>query len=168
LSYSGTGYSNFPQIARNIAERSTYPDWYFGVNFEFPVNGNQKAQQQYLAQSARLTQSELELLAIQNSFGNDLYVRLSDLKNAQQIVQSSQQEVQLRQSIFDNERQRVQLGVGLLGTLIQKQVDLTESKQRLLENQVRFEIALATWLYAQGRLLTDHHIEISDASIPEQ
>jgi outer membrane protein TolC len=168
LSYSGTGYSNLPQIARNIAEQSTYPDWYFGVNFEFPFNGNQKAKQQYLAQSARLTQSELELLAIQNSFGNDLYVRLSDLKNAMQIVQSSQQEVQLRQSIFDNERQRLQLGVGLLGTLVQKQLDLTESKQRLLENQVRFEIAMATWQYAQGRLLADHYIEISDVSIPEQ
>jgi len=168
MSYSGTGYNNLPQVARNIAEQSTYPDWFFGVNFEFPLNGNQKAQQQYLAQNARLTQSELELLAIQNSFGNDLQVRLSDLKNAQQIVQSSQQEVRLRQTIYDNERQRVHLGVGLLGTLIQKQVDLTEAKQRLLENQVRFEIAMATWQYAQGRLLADHQIEISDASMPQQ
>ncbi|MDD5029694.1 MAG: TolC family protein [Rhodoferax sp.] len=168
MSYSGTGYNNLPQVARNIAEQSTYPDWFFGVNFEFPLNGNQKAQQQYLAQSARLTQAELELLAIQNSFSNDLQVRLSDLQNAQHIVESSLQDVQLRQTIFENERQRVQLGVGLLGTLLQKQSDLTEAKQRLLENQVRFEIAMATWQYAQGRLLSDYQIEISDASMPQQ
>lgn len=168
MSYSGTGYSNLPQVARNIAEQGTYPDWFLGLNFEFPLNGNQKAQQQYLAQSARLTQAELELLAIQNSFGNDLQVRLSDLKNAQLITQSSHKEVQLRQTIFENERQRVNLGVGLLGTLIQKQVDLTEAKQRLLENQVRYEIAMATWQYAQGRLLTDYQIEVSGTSMPRQ
>lgn len=167
LSYSGTGYSNQPQVARNLADKGTYPDWYFGVNIDLPLKANQKAQQQYLAQSARLLQSELELQAIQNSFGNDLQVRFSDLNSAQQIVQSSQDDVTLRQAIFVNERQRVDLGVGLLGALIQKQVDLTEAKQRLLESQVRFETAMATWQYAQGRLLADHHIAVSDASVLE-
>ena len=164
FSYSGTGYSNQSQVARNLANKGTYPDWYLGVNIDLPLKGNQKAQQQYLAQSTRLLQSEIELLAIRNSFGNDLQVRFIDLNNAQQIIQSSQHDVTLRQAIFINERQRVDLGVGLLGTLIQKQVDLTEAKQRLLESQVRFETAMATWQYAQGRLLADHHIVVSDAS----
>jgi outer membrane protein TolC len=164
LSYGGTGYNNQSQAARNFADKGTYPDWYFGVNIELPLKGNQKAEQQYLAQSTRLLQSETELLAIRNSFGNDLQVRFSDLNRTQQIIQSSQHDVTLRQTIFINERQRVDLGVGLLGALIQKQVDLTEAKQRLLENQIRFETAMATWQYAQGRLLADHHILVSDAS----
>lgn len=168
LSYSGTGYNNQSKVARDLAQKGTYPDWYFGLNIDLPLKSNQKAQQQYLAQSARLLQSEIEMLAIRNSFGNDLQVRFSDLSNAQQIIQSSHRDVTLRQTIFINERHRVDLGIGLLGALIQKQVELTEAKQRLLESQVRFETAMATWQYAQGRLLADHHIVVSDASRLEQ
>ncbi len=168
MSYGGTGYSNLPQDARKYAGAATYPDWYVGLNFELPLNGNQKAQQQYLAQSARLTQAELEIMAIQNSFANDLTVRLSDLRNARTVLKSSHEEVKLRQTILDNEHQRIKLGSGSLGTLIQRQVDLTESKQRLLENRVRFELAMATWQYTQGSLLTDNHIQVSDERTSDQ
>lgn len=168
LSYSGTGFDNRAQSARNTAEQGTYPDWYFGLNLEFPLQGNQKAKNQYLAQHARLTQSELEIAAVRNSFLNDLAVRLSDLKNAREVLASSQEEFKLRQSIFDNERQRVALGTGSLGALIQKQIDLYDTQQRLLENQVRFESAMATWQYTQGSLLSHYQIQVSDAAAPAQ
>lgn len=161
MGYSGTGYDNLAQEARVTAEKSSYPDWYFGINLEFPLRGNQKAQQQFLAQSVRLTQAELELIAIKNSFSNDLAVRHSDLMQARTVLAASHEEVALRQTLFDNEQQRHQLGVGLLGSLIQKQVDLNEAQQRLLENQIRFEIALATWQYTQGSLLSDHQIQVA-------
>jgi outer membrane protein len=161
LGYSGTGYAYKGQAARATAEQSSYPDWYFGINIELPLQGNQKAQQQFLAQSARLTQAELELVAIKNSFSNDLAVRHSDLAQTRTVLIASHDEVALRQTIFNNERQRHQLGVGLLGSLIQKQVDLTEAQQRLLENQIRFEVALATWQYTQGSLLSEHQIQIA-------
>jgi outer membrane protein TolC len=160
LGYSGTGYDNKVQNARQVATQGSYPDWYFGINIELPLNGNQKAQQQYLAQSARLTQAELEIFAIKNSFSNDLLVRHSDLAQARAVLIASNDEVALRQALFDNERQRHQLGVGLLASLIQKQVDLTEARQRLLENQIRFEVALDTWQYTQGNLLSAHQIRV--------
>lgn len=168
MGYSGTGYDNLAQEARVTAEKSSYPDWYFGVNFEFPLRGNQKAQQQFLAQSTRLTQAELELIAIKNSFSNDLAVRHSDLVQSRTVLVASHDEVALRQALFDNERQRHQLGVGLLGSLLQKQVDLTEARQRLLENQIRFEVALATWQYTQGSLLSDHQIQVATQATPRQ
>jgi outer membrane protein TolC len=161
LGYSGTGYDYEARAARSAAEKRTFPDWYFGVNIELPLQNNQKAQQQFLAQSARLTQSELELSAIKNSFSNDLAVRHSDLLQARTVLIASHDEVALRQTLVNNERQRHQLGVGLLGSLIQKQVDLTEARQRLLENQIRFEVALATWQYTQGSLLSEHQIQIA-------
>jgi outer membrane protein TolC len=161
LGYSGTGYDNRASAARATAEQSSYPDWYFGVNIELPLKNNQKAQQQFLAQSTRLTQAELELEAIKNSFSNDLAVRHSDLLQTRTVLIASHDEVTLRKTLFDNERQRHQLGVGLLGSLIQKQVDLTEAQQRLLENRIRFEIALATLQYTQGILLSEHQIQIA-------
>ena len=68
LGYSGTGYDYEARAARSAALKRTFPDWYFGVNIELPLQNNQKAQQQFLAQSARLTQSELELTAIKTRF----------------------------------------------------------------------------------------------------
>lgn len=168
MSYSGTGYSNHVKEARTLADQGAFPDWYMGLNFEFPIKGNQKAQQQFLAQSARQTQAELELLAIQNSFANDFVVRIDDLKMAHDVLESSHEDVKLRESIFNNERQRINLGSGSLRTLIQRQVDLTESRQRLLENLVHFEVAMATWQYTRGTLLTDHHIKVSDESTSTQ
>lgn len=168
MGYSGTGYNNLVQEARVIAEKGSYPDWYFGVNLEFPLRGNQKAQQQFLAQSTRLTQAELELVAIKNSFSNDLAVRHSDLAQAHAVLVASNEEVALRQTLFNNERERHRLGVGLLGSLIQKQVDLTEVQQRLLENLIRFEVAQATWQYVQGSLLSDHQIQVATQGAPDQ
>lgn len=168
LGYSGTGYDNQVKAARTTAEQGSFPDWYIGLNIELPLRGNQKAQQQFLAQSARLTQAELELMAIKNSFSNDIAVRHSDLVQARSGLVASNDEVALRQTLLDNETQRHQIGVGLLGSLLQKQVDLTEARQRLLENQIRFEVALATWQYTQGSLLSDHQIQVATQAAPRQ
>jgi outer membrane protein TolC len=115
-----------------------------------------------------MTQAELELMAIKNSFSNDLLVRHSDLLQARSVLNASHDEVALRQALVDNERQRHQLGVGLLGSLIQKQVDLTEAQQRQVENNIRFEVALATWYYTQGSLLSAHQIEVASQATPPQ
>lgn len=163
MSYGGTGFSNKPEEARKTATQGNYPDWYLGLNFEIPMGGNQKAMQQLLAQGSRLTQAELELQAIRNAFTNDLVVRQGDLENAQGVLDLSSKEVQLRQRIFDNERQRVQIGSGSLSNLLQKQADYIEAKQRMLENQIRYEVALAMLQYVQGSLLSDSGIHISEA-----
>lgn len=166
MSYSGTGYANQIQTARASAGRGDYRDWYVGVNMEFPLQGNKKATQQYLAQNTRMAQAELEMASIKTSFGNDLDVRYSDLVQAKSVLRTSQEEVALRQAIDDNERKRFEVGMGLLGTLIQKQIDLVEARQRLLENQIRFEVAWATWQYSQGSLLRAHQIEVSAQALP--
>ena len=168
FSYSGTGYDNKVQAARSVTEQSSFPDWFFGVNFELPLQSNRKAQEQYLAQSNRVTQAELEISAVKNSFVNDIPVRLYDLSVAQQVLLTTLDEVKLRQNILDIENQRAKIGMGSLSTLIQKQVDLTEAKQRQLENQVRYELALVTWQYTQGNLLAEHQIEISAQAKPQQ
>lgn len=164
VGYGGTGFNNKLTDASQVALDGTYPDWYVGLNVEIPLGGNKKAQQQFRAQSARLTQAELELEAIRSSFANDVAVRLGDLQNALAVLGLSKKEVKLRQNIFDNERLRVQIGSGSLGSLIQKQVDFIESKQRMLENQIRYEVALATWQYVRGSLLSDNGIQISEES----
>ena len=164
MSYGNTGLGYNPGDAKNSMTGGKYPDWYVGLNLEVPIGGNQKATEQFLAQVSRVEQAELELQAIRHAFVNDLTVKLGDLQNAHMTIKISDNEVRLRQSIFDNERARVNIGSGLLSGLIQKQTDLIESQQRLLESQVRYEIALATWRYTRGSLLTDNGIQITGAA----
>ena len=82
-------------------------------------------------------------------------------RQAQTVFKLSRSEVELRQKMFEYEQQRIQIGSGSISSLIQKHSDLIEARQRLLENQIRYEIALATWQYTNGTLLTDNHIEIT-------
>lgn len=166
MSYGGTGLNSSPAEARKQAIKFTYPDWYVGLNVEIPLDGNQKAKQQLAAQSERVQQSRLELQAIENAFSNDMVLRLADLQNAINALDLSKKELKLREKIFDNERQRVQIGSGSLSSLLQKQVDFVESGQKLLENQVRYEIALVMWQYTRSSLLADNGISISDAYTP--
>ena len=161
LSYgaTGLGYNRPTTIATATGGR--FPDWFVGLNLELPVGANQKAQRQYMAQAQRLEQAAMELVAIDNAFSNDLGVRVADLSNAQTVFKLSRSEVELRQKMFEYEQQRIQIGSGSISSLIQKHSDLIEARQRLLENQIRYEIALATWQYTNGTLLTDNHIEIT-------
>jgi outer membrane protein TolC len=161
LSYSGTGYDNKSQAARSAAEQSAYPEWFLGLNFEFPLQGNRKARQQYLAQINRLAQAELDIAAIKNSFTNDIAVRLDDVITAYKELMLSYDELTLRQRILDIEEQRAKLGMGSQSTLIQRYADLVEAQQRQLENQVRYELAVATLQYIKGNLLSEHQIVIS-------
>ncbi len=161
MSYGNTGLGYNPSDARSATKGGKYPDWYVGLNLEVPIGGNQKATEQFLAQSSRLEQAELELQAIRHAFVNDLTVKLGELQNARSVLKLSDNEVKLRQSIFDNERTRVNIGSGLLSSLIQRQTDLIEARQRLLESQVRYEIALATWQFTRGSLLTDNGIQVT-------
>lgn len=163
LSYGNTGYDYSLAEAYTAAGKGSFPDWYVSLNIELPLRGNQKAQQQFLAQSTRVMQAELELDAIRNSFFNDLMVRHGEMVQARAVLVASRDEFSLRQAMLEREQQRHQLGVGLLRSLIQSQVDLTEAQQRLLENQVRFQVAMVVWQYTQGSLLREHDIEI-DAS----
>jgi outer membrane protein TolC len=166
--YSGTGYDNLSAASQNTARQGRFPEWNLGLSLDLPMRGNQKAEQQFLAQSARVTQAELEILAVRNSFANDLVVRQSDLAQAVAVFESSKEEMILRQSLLEKEQERYQIGVGLLGSLIQKQLELTESQLRLLDNQIRYEIALATWRYMQGALLSDHQIQITEQTTSKQ
>ena len=168
VGYSATGLA----YTRDKADQTTldghYPDWYVGINLELPIQKNQRATQQYLAQVVRTEQAALELQAIRNSFSNDLTLRMADLKNAQDAVRLGETDVNLRAEIFSNELQRTKLGSGSVSTLIQRQSEWLEARQRLLENQIRSEIAASLLQYTRGTLLAEHGILIEDLKSAQQ
>jgi outer membrane protein TolC len=159
--YNGTGlgYRGIDEIGP-IAQQFSYPDWYIAVNFEIPLGGGRKTKQQMAAQEERSRQSNIDLEAIRSALANDLPVRLEDLHNARTVLRLSQSEISVRKDIVTNEQQRIQLGSGSISNLIQKQIDWIDARQRGIENQLRYEIAYASWLYSKGFLLKDYGIDI--------
>ena len=165
MSYGATGMAYRLHDTIQATLEGHYPDFYVGLNLEFPVNGNKKAQQQFLAQADRLLQADMEIEAIANAFANDLAVREGELANAQSVLKLSRSEVDLRDRIFASEQQRIQMGSGSISSLIQKQSDLIDARQRLLENVIRYEVAVAMWQYTRGTLLPDNGIAITASAM---
>jgi hypothetical protein len=93
---------------------------------------------------------------------------MADLKNAQDAVRLGETDVNLRADIFSNELQRTKLGSGSVSALIQRQSEWLEARQRLLESQIRSEIAASLLQYTRGTLLAEHGILIEDLNSAQQ
>jgi outer membrane protein TolC len=162
MSYSGSGLSYRSNQSRNYALSTRYPDWFIGVNMEWPAYGNDRAKAHYQMQAQRRDQSELEAGAIRLAFANDLRSRELDVRNAVEVLANSEADYRLRVQIDGVERERYRLGTGSLAAVIQKEAEMIESTLRRLDSQVRLEVALATWHYLRGDLLADAGIELHD------
>ncbi len=154
MSYSGTGLAASRSPAIDSALSAKYPDWFVGINVELPVYGNKKSESQYLAQAQRRDQAELEIEAIKVSFGNDLKLRWQDLSVSEDLLSKARADLHLRLKLDLIERERYRLGMGSISAMIQKEADLIEARIRLLDGQVRYAVALSTYWYLNGELLS--------------
>ena len=164
VGYSGTGYGNSAIDARDTAAETRFPTWYVGINMELPLNGNQRSTQQFLAQSSRLTQADLEVEAVKRGFENDLNVKRETLRFSTLNLRVAQEEVALRESILKNEQSRLRLGSGQLSEVIRQYFELVDSRRRALESRSRYEIAVANLHFATGTLLSVHNIDVQGTS----
>jgi len=157
-SYSSTGLAFNRSEARHIASADRYPDWSVGLNLEVPLGGNGKAGGQYAAQAVRVQQNELELEAIRTSLANDLAQRRDELQAALQQVAQMQNDLALRRTLEDAERERYRLGMGQLSQWLQRENETFEARQRLAEATMRAQMARVAWQFAQGSLLDEYDI----------
>jgi outer membrane protein TolC len=156
LSYNATGLAYDRADARHLATSDRYPEWSVGLNFEMPLEGNRRAGGQYGAQVVRVQQNELELEAIRISMTNDLAQRRDELIASLRVVAQMEQDLALRRQVMEAERERYNLGVGLLAQWLTRENEVFESQQRLSEAVMRAQLAQVAWEFAQGNLL-DHY-----------
>jgi outer membrane protein TolC len=160
VSYTQTGLANNSRrTALGTVKSGDYPDWYVGLNMEIGALGNRRTEAQWLAQARRVEQADTEMAAIRQAFLND---RQSKQLAQQQLLRESAlllQEVQTRQAMLDDERQRFNAGLGLLASLLQAEQDLMESRIRLADARGRLETARLALLLADGGLLTAYGID---------
>lgn len=158
MSGSGNGFAYKQGDAAKAAHGRGYPDWYIGFNLEVPLGGNYKASGQYAAQIQRLSESEIELDALNVSSGNDLLSAVEDTRISSLVMQESAQDVELQQAIYDNEVRRFNLGNTILSTVVQKNNALMEAKIRYIDNQIRFEQTKTLFYIYSGQFLAHYGI----------
>jgi len=162
LSRSNTGLAYQRDEVNSLMNSGRYPEWYVGLNIEVPIFGNQKANSQFQAQTTRIRQAELELEAVYNTLANDIQVRWKQVDAAHEEVQQVTKDVELRNRLLENERVRYETGLGLLAQLLQREGELNESRQRLVESNVRLGQAHAALMFADGSLLDEYGIFLKD------
>jgi len=162
LSRSNTGLANDSHMARSLAEQGRYPGWSVGLNLEIPLMGNLRGSSQYRAQDARVHQAEIEIESIRNALANDVRSRWEQALGGQQEVIRMKSDVELRAELLRIEKVRYDSGLGQLSQLLQRESDLTESRQRLVESNTRLGLANEALLAADGSLLDHYDIYLKD------
>ena len=167
MSYTQAGLANAKsRTAWSTVKDGDYPEWFVGLNIELGAMGNRKAESQMVAQAKRVEQSETEIAAIRQAFLNDRRAKLMARDQLLRETALTQQEVQTRQALLDDERQRFNAGLGLLGNLLQAEQDLLESRIRTADAQGRLETARLALLLADGTLLPAYGIDTPLPSLP--
>ena len=167
MSYTQAGLANASRRASlGIVKDGDYPEWFVGLNIELGAFGNRKAESQMVAQARRVEQSDTEISAIRQAFLNDRQAKLMARDQLLRETALTQQEVQTRQALLDDERQRFNAGLGLLGNLLQAEQDLLESRIRAADAQGRLETARLALLLADGTLLSAYGIDTPLPSLP--
>lgn len=167
LSHTQSGLGNrLGDGSWSIARSGIFPEWFVGINAELGAYGNGRARAQAQAQAMRVQQSETEQRAIEQTFLNDLQAKREALRSLEQERLLVQNDLAARAEFFEQEKQRVALGVAALFSQIQAEQDLLEAQIRLADVSGRGETARLALMLAEGNLLEAHDVETPLPSEP--
>jgi outer membrane protein TolC len=158
MSYSPTGLAD-RNGSWDVMRHGRYSEWTVGLNIEMGAFGNQKPSLQAQAQSQRVNQSEMEIEAVRTAFVNDLGNKQAGSQRSEQEVMALAQEIRLRQQYRDEEKERFEIGTGLLSQWTQAELDLAESRIRWIEAFSRQQVARVSLYLSEGTLLSVHGVE---------
>jgi len=165
VSHTQTGLAD-TQGSWSSARSGRFPEWFVGINAELGAYGNGRARAQAQAQAQRVQQSETEQRAIEQTFLNDLQARREAMRALEQERVLVQDDLTARAQFFEQEKERVALGVAAFFSQIQAEQDLLEARIRLADVSARRETARLSLLLAEGSLLEAHAVETPLPSKP--
>ena len=133
--------------------------WFAGLEFEMPVT-NRQARRRVDAQRLRLQQAELEVGAVRNALSHDIRTRERQLDAALEEMAQLQEDVELREQLLEAERSAYGLGRARLTDVLDREDQLNESRQRLVDALTRVELARLALRIADGSLLDVYDVQI--------
>ena len=136
-----------------------FPDCYLGLNFEMPIEGNLRGTSQHEAQRVRMIQTEVETEAVRTSLANDLELRAQQLDRSIDEVVEHTKDVSMRGHLLDMERKQFGFGLSRLSQVLARENELNDSQDRLLDSQVRQELARVALQLSEGSLMDAYAVD---------
>lgn len=143
--------------------RDDFDGWYAGLVFERPL-GNQRASSSWEAQVLRLQQSQVDVEGLRTHIHNDVLTRWHQMESARREVELHQTDVRLREQLLNAEREQYEVGRVRLGRVFEREDELMQTRQNLLDSLTRFELARVALDFADGSLLQKHEVFFDGAS----
>jgi outer membrane protein TolC len=136
-----------------------YPSWYVGLNFSMPIGGNDRIQAKKSMAVLKQDQQLEDLNAVKIGLRNDLRAKLFQVDMAYQELQSLAENVTLLEELFRLEKQKFDLGYGQLVDFYGREDSLNLERQRLIDGEIKYELAKVSLALADGTLLKDYFLQ---------
>jgi outer membrane protein len=127
----------------SMATHSYYNGYLAGVAVSWQLFDGFIARGRATATRSRITQAELAQEAEEKAIQTEVVQAFHDLKQAEEIIQTQQQNVKLAQESLELARSNVALGLSTQLDLLQARVDLTRTQTIELSARFAYNVALA-------------------------
>lgn len=158
----GYNRNSLDRDSRRTIDRSwdkEFSGWYSGLEMEMPL-GNRRADSRLQAQLLKVNQGLVEFEGVRSALRNDVSNRWQQMLSAQREVVLLEKEVNLRERLLQVEREQYRIGRVRLSRVIEREDELTQSRQSLIDSSTRFELARLALDVADGSLLRKHEVSI--------
>lgn len=161
LGYSRNSLSGGFRPGLETSLHNRHPGWYVGAALEMPV-GNDGAREKSGAQMLKRDAARLQAEGEATTLGNEWMSRVAQLKAISQERQQLQQEVQGREKLLEAERMHYERGRARLRVLVETGDRLEDSRLRLLDADVRLQLAELSVRALTGRLLESFGVRVPE------
>ncbi|WP_198401096.1 TolC family protein [Thiomicrospira microaerophila] len=162
--YTTNGLGETHKDAREFAFSNDYPTWFTSLNMSIPLQGNQRARSKESIAQQRIQQSNIDLDAVKIGLANDLQARLAQLEKAFDEVQVYQKSEKILRQVYEVELGLFNSGLRRLSDVYDREDRLNQGRQRYIDALVRYELALLSLRLAEGTLLAQYGVTVSDVN----
>ncbi|MFA6560854.1 MAG: TolC family protein [Verrucomicrobiia bacterium] len=146
----------------SVATRSYYSGYLGGVAVSWQLFDGFLARGKAAATRARVTQAELAQEATEHAIQTEVVQAFHDLKQAEETIQTQQQNVKLAEESLHLAQSNVALGLSTQLELLQARVDLTRAQTTELSARFTYNAALARL----QRAISSHFTILEEPSRP--
>lgn len=142
----------------NDSFKDDFPNWNVGLEFSMPLGGNQSARARQEIALTRIAQNHLQADAVKVELSNQLNTRLQQVSQAHEEMAKHSENVQIQRELLSVERDRFDRGMSRLMDVIDREDNYNMSVIRLVDAQIRYEMAKAALQLSDGSLLDELNI----------
>lgn len=135
------------------ARRDDFPEWGVAVEFSMPLGPNQTARARQDMARSQIVQSSIDAESVRVQLGNQLRQRIDQVRSAHAEALQHQQHVAVMQRLLESEQRAFERGSATVQSLIDREDRLNQSLLRLIDAEVRFELAKLALSLSDGSLL---------------